>query len=92
MRKGKGLPHPAPASEVPIAKKQKTGDAPTSTAERPRSGVAVAATTHTAVQTLASASLPAPRSMLPLLQDADANSQTPQQVCYVHYHVCSLQN
>ena len=68
-RKGKGLPHPVPASEVPITKKPKTGDAPTSTAELPRSGVAIAASTHTAVQTL--------------VQDADADSQTPQQVHYV---------
>ncbi|XP_021304700.1 uncharacterized protein LOC110430875 isoform X1 [Sorghum bicolor] len=78
-RKGKGLPHPVPTSEVPIAKKPNTGDAPTSTAEFPRSSVAIAAGTHKAMQTLASAWLPAPRSMLPLLQDEDANGQTPQQ-------------
>jgi len=41
-RKGKGLPHPVPASEVPVANKPKTGDAPMSIAELPRSGVATA--------------------------------------------------
>jgi hypothetical protein len=91
-RKGKGLPRPTPAAEALVAKKPKTGDARTPVAEPPRSGVAVA---HTAVQTLASASsaalampygLPAPMSMLPVLHDADADSQTPQQVrCRTDY-------
>jgi hypothetical protein len=87
-RKGKGPPNPAPAAEVPVAKKPKTGDARTSTAEPPRSRVAVAA-----VQTLPSASsatfatlrygLPVPRSTLPLLQDADTDGQMPQQVLLI---------